>query len=117
MFNQSRVLGLAILLLYASAALHVLAPLVGGLSSEALVLVPIGALYFAVCIGLGRGWRWLAWLTYFAMLIGGIGALSYALSPTLVPDWWYHMIAIADFLCALMLFLHLWKSRPIRATG
>ena len=116
MVKQRGVLGLAIWFLLGSALLHILAPLVGGLSFEALGLLFFGIVYALASIGLNRGWRWLAWLTFLVMLFGGIAALGFASGPSLVPAWWYTLIVIADWCCAAMLFGYLWKSRPAEAS-
>lgn len=108
MFKTSKSLGLAALFLFLSAALHVAAPAVGGFTSEAMLLVPLGTFWGLVGLGLLRGMRWLAWLTFLGTLAGGIVALGYALSVTSVPDWWCFAIMAADWLTAAMLLVHLW---------
>lgn len=95
-----------------SAVLHLLAPLVGGFHPDALILIPIGALYLAVTYGLLRGWRWLAYLSFFGLAIGGIAALNMIWSASPVPFWWYGLIAAADGLGVIGLFVALWKPAP-----
>ena len=108
MFMTSKSLGLAALFVFASAALHVFAPVVGGLTSEALSLVPAGIVLVPVALGLLRGMRWLAWIGFFVMLGSGIVALGLAVAVTWVPGWWYAAIMAADWLAAAMLLVHLW---------
>ncbi len=118
MFKTSKSLGLAALFLFASAVLHVAAPVVGGFTTEALLLIPFGLVFGLAALGLLRGMRWLAWLTFLATLAGGIVALGYAMSVTSVPDWWYLAIVAADWLTAAMLLVHLWwpkQDQPAEA--
>ena len=76
MVKTSKSLGFAALFIFASAAMHVFAPVVGGLTSEALSLVPAGIVQVPVALGLLRGMRWLAWIGFFVMLGAGIVALG-----------------------------------------
>lgn len=112
MFNTSKSLGFAALFIFVSAALHILAPVAGGLTSEALSLVPAGIVLALLALGLLRGMRWLAWLAFFVMLGAGIVALGYAAAVTWVPTWWYVAIVAADWLAAAMLLAHLWWPKP-----
>ncbi len=113
MFRYSKTLGLAALFVLVSAALHILAPLVGGFGWEAIQLVPIGLVYLAIGYYLGRNLRWLAWITFFVMLSGGIFALSGAMGMSDIPGWWYGLIVIADWFAAVMLFGFLWNPKPV----
>ncbi len=113
MFRYSKTPGLAALFVLVSAALHILAPLVGSFGWEAIQLVPIGLAYVAIGYYLGRNLRWLAWITFFIMLFGGIVALGGAMGMSGVPGWWYALIVIANWLAAAMLFGFLWHSKPV----
>lgn len=95
-----------------SAALHIFAFVVGGFAPEALVLIPIGLVYVVLAYGLSRGWRWLAYIAFLLMMIGGTFALAQLWTPSPVPQWWTLAIIAADWLAALALFVALW--RPAR---
>lgn len=106
---------IAALCVLISAVLHLIAPLLGGFSDWALRLFPIGFLYLAIAIGLFRGWRWLAYVTLWILMIGGSIALSFVWADTNVPGWLFGAIAFVDLLGVLALFAALWKPNPARA--
>lgn len=112
MFATSKPLGLAALFVYASAALHLPAPLIGGVSGFSLMLLLVGILYVAIAWLLPGNRRWLAWLTFFLMLAGGIAASVYAMVDVLLPGWWWSLIMVADWAAAAMLFAYLWFPKP-----
>ena len=93
-----------------SAALHLLAWLPGGFTADALQLIPFGVLYVILAVGLAFRWRWLDYIVFLGVIIGGIGALSYVWSASSVPAWWYLGIIAANWLCAACLFAALWRS-------
>jgi|GEM_PF-1539759 len=103
------------LLLLLSAALHIFAFVVGGFSNDALRLIPVGLVYALVAYGLFCGWRWLAYIAFVMMMIGGIAALSTIWSPSTIPVWWTILIIAADWLGAAALFGALWRSAPRKA--
>ena len=96
-----------------SGLLHVLAFLVGGFSSDATRLIPIGVIYGLIAFGLFQGWRWLAYAAFLIALIGSIAALAFSLGTGAVPTWWWIAILIADVLAAIGLFGALWRARPL----
>ncbi|WP_420860539.1 hypothetical protein [Algirhabdus cladophorae] len=100
-------------LMLINAGLHILAPLVSGFGSDALMLIPVGVLYGLFGWGLMRGWRWLAYIVFLICLIGGVYAYMIA-SATSVPAWWMGLIVAADVLVIVTLFLLLWR-RPTPA--
>ena len=93
-----------------SAVLHMFAFTVGGLSTAALMLIPIGVIYLLIAAGLNRGKRWLAWITFFVAGIGGSIALGLSFGAGPVPSWWYLGITAADWIAAIALFGALWRS-------
>ena len=95
-----------------SAALHILAPLVGGFSSPVPIFVGVGLVYVVIALGRYRGWRWLAYIAFLVMMIGGIIALSALWSPSAIPSWWTVLIIAADWLGAAALFAALWRAAP-----
>lgn len=103
---------LAAVFVLISAALHFFSFTVGGLSTQALVLIPFGVIYLLIAAGLNRGKRWLAWLSFFVMGIGGSIALGLSFGSGPVPGWWYLAISCADFAAALWLFVALWRQAP-----
>ncbi|MGR3343828.1 MAG: hypothetical protein ACU0DI_11480 [Paracoccaceae bacterium] len=96
-----------------SALLNIFAFVVGGFTSNALMLLPVGFFYTAIGYGLLRGWRWLAYVTFFLVMIGGILALAAIWSASTVPGWWYALIVGSDWLSAAALFPALWRAAPI----
>lgn len=92
-----------------SAVLHLFAVLVSGFSSDAMTFVPIGVVYGFLAWGVSRGSRALSYLTFLITLfgmsvaMGGMGALD-------IPYYWLAMIALADFLVAVNLFVRLWQK-------
>lgn len=115
MGNRSTTLQFAALFLFASAFLHMVVPLLAGFNVETLVFATAGLVLIVIGLGLLKNMRWLAWLTFFAALIGGIVSLNGAMTPTVIPNWVYASIMTADWLCAAMLFFHLWKARSATA--
>ncbi|MEL6582608.1 MAG: hypothetical protein AAFQ36_02140 [Pseudomonadota bacterium] len=100
-------------LILLSAALHVVGVVLGSFAPSTWVLLLPAALYAVVYFGLARGWRWLAWLTFFMMLIGAAGALAEALTAVAVPAWVFWAIMATDLSAAVVLFGVLWRSpRP-----
>lgn len=99
-------------LITVSATLHVFAFLAGGLSADALRLIPVGLVYALLAYALTRRWRWLAHVAFVAMMIGGTVALGSLWAPSPVPQWWTIAIIAADWLAALALFVALWRPAP-----
>lgn len=111
MFDVSRLLGLAALFVLASAILHILIPFFAGFATGSLPFLAIGVAYAVIAYGLTRNTRWLAWLTFFVMLAGGIAALVLSMGVTAAPSWLYTLIMLADWAAALMLFVYLWYPK------
>jgi len=99
-------------LIAVSAALHVFAFLFGGFSADALRLIPVGFVYALLAYGLTRGWRWLAYVGFIAMMVGGTLALGSLWTPSPVPQGWTIAIIGVDWLAALALFAALWRPAP-----
>lgn len=115
MFRHSTAYGLAALFVFISAVLHLIAPFVSGFSAAGWQLVPFGIVYVAIGYGLMRGMRWLAWLTLFVMMAGGIAALGAYFGVSAVPAWLYLLIVVADWLAAACLFAILWMPKRAAA--
>ena len=100
-------------MMYASAALHFVAPFVSGFSTGALMLVGGGVMWAVIgWVLVTRGWRWLAWCGFFAALFGMIVGLVGVAG---VPDWVTSGFALADMLAAVGLFVVLWGDGPVEA--
>ncbi|MEJ6403254.1 hypothetical protein [Yoonia sp. 2307UL14-13] len=97
-----------------SALLHLAALVFGGFSTDAIGLGVAGVVYLIIVAGLTRNMRWLAWITFFLVGIGGSVALSYVWADTTVPTWIFIGIVVADWLAALGLFVALWKPKDSR---
>lgn len=95
-----------------SGALHVIAPVVSGFASEALMLVPFGLVSLGLAYGLFMGWRWLAWLAFFWFFVGVVMSLTFIWSPGPVTGWLYVAIFAANGLAVVGLFFALWRSPP-----
>lgn len=96
-----------------SAVLHLLVFVVEGFSAFAGAMFIVGLVYLAIAYGLRQGRRWLAWISFFIMLVGMIAA--YSTAGTGLHFWWWTAIAIADLIAAVILFGALWKSKPVAA--
>lgn len=108
----SRSLRLAAGFVFVIATLHILAPLVGGFGGESLTLVLPGLLAALVGFGLLRNRRWLAWLSFFALMIDGVVGLGHAMSVSEIPVWWLALIVAADAAATLLLLVYLWFPKP-----
>ncbi len=93
-----------------SALLHLLALVLGRFSDDAILMGIVGVGLLVIVAGLTRNIRWLAWLSFFVMGIGGSVALSYLWAETTVPTWLFATIMSADWLAALGLLAGLWRS-------
>ena len=102
---------MAAFLLAIAGTLHVLSPLFGGFVNEALYLVPVGVVWLAVAYGLSFNLRWLAWLAFFAAMVGAIAAMSSAMGYSAVPSSLYWAIAVLEAVAVVVLFGVLWNSK------
>ncbi len=94
-----------------SAALHFVT-LIFGFEAPVPMMQAIGVFYLVVMWGLMQGWRWLAYLSFFMLAIGGIAALGSSFGVSVVPPWLFLAIFVVDWLAVIALFLALWRSRP-----
>lgn len=95
-----------------SAALHFVT-LVFGLSAPVPMMQAVGVFYLLVMIGLMQGWRWLAYLAFFMLAIGGIAALGWSFGTSRVPGGVFFAIFIVDFLAVAGLFVALWRPAEV----
>jgi disulfide bond formation protein DsbB len=93
-----------------SAVLHLIACVFSGFSTEALILIPVGLIYLAISAGLTRGMRWLAYIAFFIMAIGGIYLLAGLWSASTIPLWIRLGIIASDWIAAAALFVALWRA-------
>lgn len=112
MLEYSKALTLAVIFMLLAGALYLLAPVLSGFTSEGLSLIPFGIIFLALGYLLNRKYRWLAWITFFVALSGGIIAIDAALGMPDIPGWLYGLIALVDWIAALMLFGFLWHAKP-----
>ncbi|KNG93381.1 hypothetical protein [Pseudaestuariivita atlantica] len=96
----------AALFIALSGVLHLVALPFGAWEAFGLIFVAIAVFYAALAWGLVQGWRWVAWLAFFCMLIGGIGAFSETFAR--IPAWPHWAILLADASAAVLLFRALW---------
>ena len=96
---------------FASAALHIGAVATAGFAQPTLILLGVSSFYVLLGLGVLRGLRWVAYLTFICMLIGGNGALI-EIGRETYAGFWMIGIACTDGLAAAALFVALWQSRP-----
>ena len=94
-----------------SALLHIAAVLASGFSAGATALLVTAVLYLCLYMGLMRGMRWVAWITFLLMFVGMSVALSGAMTPGGPPGWAMWGIFAADLLVTLTLLGALWLDR------
>jgi hypothetical protein len=108
---------LAATLLFVSAALHL--PLFALVDiGHWMPLAFVTLLWVALAVGLRQGWRWVAYLSFLAMLTGAITALAMALPATGALAVLMWVILAVDVSAAAVLFKRLWSApadRPARA--
>lgn len=100
----------------ASTLLHLIAPFIYGWGMPMTLFIPIALLYLGFILGLRQGLSWLpylvlAYLVLACMVIGGLGSLYeiYRVSP--IADLFLVLIALADFIAAAAISLHLKAKR------
>lgn len=98
-----------------SVGLHILGLGLSGFGAQAVPLAIIGLIFAALAYGLMQGLRWLGYVTFIALLIGTIAAVSNIWSVGAVPGWVYISIAAANLAGVCALFLALWKPSPTPA--
>ncbi|MGR3502385.1 hypothetical protein [Pseudaestuariivita sp.] len=99
----------AALFIVLSGALHLVALPFGAWATFGWVFIAIAIFYAALSLGLVQNWRWLAWIAFACMLIGGNGAFLETFRQE--PSWPYWAILVCDALAALFLFRALWSRR------
>lgn len=107
---------LAAIALLVSALLHV-AALLAGSGGSVVVVLAASAVLVALAAGLLKGLRWVAWAGFFIALADGIAALGSAVAAAGGPDPICLAVAGCDWLAALALFIHLWRTPQRRADG
>ena len=75
-------LGLAV-----SGVLHLVVPIFGGFTSWSLTLAGVGIVYIIAAVGLLRGLRWLAYVSFMWLLIGTTVAFISSYGAGAVPAW------------------------------
>jgi len=116
MIKLSGPFGIAAGFVFISAMLHIFTFSVAGFGNAAMMLIPYGIAYLVIVAGLTRGMRWLAWIAFFVMAIGGILALAQLWTPSDLPVWWMGLIIAANWFAAAALFANLWRA-PAAATA
>lgn len=106
--NQRLMLG-AGLVMYANAALHLLAVPLAGFAQDAWIMAPVAIVYAAIGWGLIRGWGWISYPTFFIALIGAIIAWA-AMGVSSIPAWVLALILLADLCVAIQLGLRIWRG-------
>lgn len=113
MFKASKALGFAALVIMASAIIHIATPLVAGFSEETFWLVPVALIIAIMGYLLIPNRRFMAWITFYVMIAAGIAALGLSAAPGTIPEWWWMLIIAADWFAAALLFVYLWKPKPV----
>ena len=81
----------------------------GATGAAQLPLIVAAVIYGALGLGLLRGLRGLACLTFVVMLIGISAAIWGAMGPPGLASWLFMAILMLDLLIAAILFLHIWR--------
>ncbi|KGF70570.1 hypothetical protein LL06_04180 [Hoeflea sp. BAL378] len=115
MFRYSTSLGLAALLIWISALVHMATPAVAGFSEETFWLVPAALVLAVMGYLMIPNRRWMAWLTFYALLAGAIAAFAFSAAPSTIPYLWWMLIVAANLAPALLLFIYLWYPKPVTA--
>ena len=116
MFKASTSLGLAALMVWVTAILHMATPVVADFSKETFWLVPTALIFAVFGYLMLPNRRWMAWLTFFFMLGGAITAIGFSVGGGTIPDWWWKLILSADVAAAALLFIYLWNPKPVVTT-
>tara|TARA_R110002020_G_scaffold312586_3_gene528028 strand:+ start:563 stop:916 length:354 start_codon:yes stop_codon:yes gene_type:complete len=112
MFKASKSLGFAALLIWVSAILHMATPALAGFSRETFWPVPAGLILAVMGYLMIPNRRFMAWLTFYALLAGAIAAFAFSAAPSIIPHWWWMLIIAANLAPALLLFVYLWYPKP-----
>lgn len=94
-----------------SAVLHLIAPVFSNGTPPATILVLLGLGYAALSYGLFQGWRWLAYLAFVAMMVGGLFDLAHVWGDTTGPNWLFVAAFCVNWGAVIALFVALWKPR------
>lgn len=99
----------AALLLSVSALLHLT---LFGLVSYTLWMPLAFVILFhvALAVGLAKGWRWVAYLSFVALLTGAVTAFSLAITAAGVAALVLWAIVVIDLLAVMLLFRRLWST-------
>ncbi|MEL6573200.1 MAG: hypothetical protein AAFQ64_16175 [Pseudomonadota bacterium] len=95
-----------------SAALHLIAPFLGGFGGISPALAGLGIVYLVMAYGLYQNVRWVGYVAFLAMFIGLSAAISNIWTPGPVPGWLFMAISAANVAAVIALFIALWQSRP-----
>ena len=101
---------LGALFLLVAGALHLLAWIPGGFTSQALWLISYGMVFVLLAFGLGSGRRWIAYIAFLVAIVAGIGALGEIWALSSIPAWLFVAAIAALWLCAASLFVALWRG-------
>ena len=110
MKNSSDGYRFAAMLLMLSAALHLLGAAISGFVDEGKILLPVVVLYSVLAALLWQQRRAVAYVVFVFMLIGGLGSWIASGGVNAVPTFIYLAITCADFACAALLFVLLWRG-------
>ncbi|OCW58594.1 hypothetical protein [Hoeflea olei] len=113
MFKASKSLGFAALLIWISAILHMSTPAIAGFSEETFRLVPPALVLAVMGYLMLPNRRFMAWLTFYALLAAAIATLALSVGPSSIRhDWWMLLLA-ADLSAAFFVFVYLWYPKPV----
>ena len=105
----------AAILIFASALIHLLPPILSGFTSTS----PPQMVFAVLCILLGfmviKNKRWGMWLSFFAMLFGGISGMAGYVGGSVMPNWVSLMIWFVSWVAAACLFIVLWRDHVLSA--
>ena len=94
------------------AALHLIALALSGFADNYVASLLGGAIWAVLAVGLSRGARLFAYLTFLMALFGISAALGIVMAtPSGPAQWAWISIMVADGLVAFTLFALLWRAR------
>lgn len=100
----------AALLSAISALLHL--SVIPFAASESLVPLLVSATIIGfLAIGLFRGWRWIAYLAFIALLIGMLVAFALSYGSGAFPPLLHTINALASLAAVIILLVLLWQPR------
>ncbi len=85
-------------------------PLILGFQSSVYTMMLFGMVGLVTALGLFKGWRWLAYLSFIPIMAVAILAMARSFDVTGLASFWYGAIAVSDLIAAVFIFIALWRN-------